>query len=71
MPSHRLWAFERGVFWALDLEERAPPATTHVPAAPVTCEEARPDGEAALAQAMEKKERKKGKGKVYKEQTKK
>ncbi|HEX2349530.1 MAG TPA: GNAT family N-acetyltransferase [Ktedonobacterales bacterium] len=52
MPSHRLWAFERGVFWALDLEERAPPATTHVPAAPVTCEEARPDGEAALAQAM-------------------
>lgn len=52
MPSHRLWAFERGVFWALDLEERAPLATTHAPAASVTCEEARPEVEATLAQAM-------------------
>jgi ribosomal protein S18 acetylase RimI-like enzyme len=51
MPSHRLWAFERGVFWALDLEEW-PPITTQTPAVSVTCEEARPDGEAALAQAM-------------------
>lgn len=51
MPSHRLWAFERGVFWALDsvsVEERAPAKL----AASVTCEEARPEAAATLAQAM-------------------
>jgi GNAT superfamily N-acetyltransferase len=57
MPSHRLWAFERGVLWALDLEERAPamPASPYASAAPVICAEARPgadEAEAALARAM-------------------
>lgn len=60
MPSHRLWAFERGVLWALDLEdmeERAPamPASPHASAAPLICQEARPgtdEAEERLARAM-------------------
>lgn len=60
MPSHRLWAFERGVLWTLDLgdrAERAPvmPASPRASAAPLNCQEARPgtdEAEAALAQAM-------------------
>lgn len=60
MPSHRLWAFERGVLWALnleDLEERAPatPTPPHASAAPMICEETHLEADEAaalLAQAM-------------------
>jgi GNAT superfamily N-acetyltransferase len=50
MPAQPLWAYERGVLWALDLES-APPATSR-PSTNATFTEATPEDAGALAAAM-------------------
>lgn len=50
MPVQRLWAFERGALWAMDLGEAAPPRSK--PRITATFHEAAPEAAAMLAAAM-------------------
>lgn len=50
MPSQRLWAYERGAFWVMDVDRVTLPAAAHTTA---TISEAAPDAASTLAEAME------------------